>query len=235
MSLTVFLAVLFFSFPLYAQEYKIIKTKGQVLIREDESKPWQKAKKGYTLSENYELMTKRGGECTFAAGDTINKALTLKQNSQLKVSAESMGRLELIQGRVFSLIEKMDQGSTYEIQTPVAIAGARGTGWTVEADKDTSVKCFEGEVYVKGLDEEGNVIADKDIPEGSGVQVKEKGEIEKPFEVSKKDKKEWNSFRDIVKDFIGKPIGKVFNAFGGITEGVVEGYLGSEGENPFNR
>ena len=229
------ITLLLFSFPLYAQDYKIIKVKGQVLLRQDESSPWQKAKKGDSFSENYELMTKQGGECTFAAGDTVNKALTLKENSQLKVSPEAVGRLELTRGRVFSLIEKMDQGSTFEIKTPVVVAGVRGTGWSVEAEKGTSVKCFEGKVYAKGLDENGSVVSDTDIPEGSGVQVREKGEMEKPFEVSAKDKKEWKSFKGIVKNFIGKPIGKVFDAVGGITEGMVDGYVGNTGANPYNR
>src|SRR3989338_11241538 len=229
------IALLFFSFPLYAQDYKIITVKGEVLLRQNESSSWQKAKKGDSFLKNYELMTKQGSECTFAAGDTVNKALTLKENSQLKVSPEAVGRLELMQGRVFSLIEKMDQDSTFEIKTPVVVAGVRGTGWSVEAEKGTSVKCFEGKVYAKGLDENGSVVSDTDIPEGSGVQVREKGEMEKHFEVSAKDKKEWKSFKGIVKNFIGKPIGKVFDAVGGITEGMVDGYVGNTGANPYNR
>lgn len=227
--------VLLFAQALYAQDYKIIKINGEVLVRDNASASWEKAKPGANLRENFEIMTKKSSECTFASGENVNKVLTLKENSQLKISADAIGRLELTQGRVFSLIEKMEQGSTFEIKTPIVVAGVRGTGLTVEAEKDTSVKCFEGKVYAKGLDEQGNTVSEKDVPEGSGVQAKEKGEIGEPFEVSAKDKKEWGSFKGFVKDFIGKPIGKVFNVVNGLTEGMVDGYLGDTGANPYNR
>ena len=55
----------------------------------------------------------------------------------------------------------------FEIRTPTAIAGPRGTGWIMGfIDDSTYVTCFEGKVYVIGLDEQGNTISKKDITEG---------------------------------------------------------------------
>ncbi len=34
---------------------------------------------------------------------------------------------------------------------------------------------------------------------------------------------------------VGKPIGKTMKAVGGVTEGAVEGYVGEDQDNPYNR
>jgi len=183
----------------FASDYQIIEAKGQVFLRSAPTVRWQNAHKGDTLSDGYGLKTEENSQCTFAAGDNINKAITLKESSQLTISDDSVRSLLLLKGRVFLLVEKMEAGETFEVRTPTAIAGVRGTGWTVESDQATDVKCFEGEVYVKGVDAQGNAAAQKDVAAGSGVQVKD-GAVDEPVVLTRKDKKEWNSFKDVVKD-----------------------------------
>jgi len=232
----VFLVSCFFTVDVFAQDCRIIKMKGKVQLREAEGLPWREAKKGEFLRSDYELLTGKRSECTFGFGENIDRALTLKANSQMKIDDADIGKLKLAKGRVFSLLENMKEKSDFEIRTPTAIAGARGTGWTVEAkEEETAVRCFEGTVYVKGLDEEGNPVSNKDISEGTGVDVVSGEEIPEPVEVTKKERKQWNSFKDVVKDLIGKPIGKIVAIVDGVTSGAVEGYINDKSENPFGR
>jgi len=231
----VLLAIFMFTTNIFAQDVRIMKVKGAVKVREDETKPWRKAKKGEVLDTNYELMTKKRAECSFRFGEDKDTAMTIKENSQIKFADVTTGKLHLAKGRVFSLIEKVKNPEKFEIRTPTAIAGARGTGWTMEADDQTAVRCFEGEVYVKGLDEQGNVVSDTEVIEGSGKKVYKGGEVSEEFKLTAKEKKEWNSFKDVIKDLIGKPLGKAGKALGGFSDGAIEGYLGDVGENPFNR
>ena len=234
--LVVVLLVFAFTSYAFASELKILSVKGQVLLREDEAQPWRKAKKDDTLRKNYELMTKNRAECTFTFGGELDGAITLKGNSQLKFTDTEVRRLNLTKGRVFSIIDKLDKNSSFEISTPVAIAGVRGTGWTVEAEEETAVRCFEGEVSVQGLDQEGHVVTDTGVKEGSGVAVSKEGQIDDPFELTEKDKKEWMTFKGVIKNLLGKPLGKAMVAVGGLTEGMLDGYIGKEpGANPFNR
>ncbi len=220
---------------LCAQELVILRTKGKVFVRNNENLPWHKAQKGDTLFDDYELQTKRKSECTFGVGKNIEQALTLKANSYFKITNLTFHRLELVQGRVFSLIKQFDDSASFEIRTPTAITGARGTGWSVESGDTTSVRCYEGEVYVQGLDESGQVTSDQSLAEGNGVNVSQAGEADETFELTEKDKKEWMSVRNILKDFVGKPIGKIVATFGSVTDGAVDAYLGSDGKNPYNR
>ncbi len=219
----------------FAQELRIIKIRGKVLVREQEVKPWRKAQEGEFLFDHYELMTKRRSECTISFSEKFDKALTIKQNSQVKVVDVVAGNLELPKGRIFSLIEGVENPETFQIRTPFAISGPRGTGMSVESGEETSVRCFEGEVYVKGLDEEGNVVSEKDIVQDTGIHISESGEATEPFALTKKDKKEWKRFRDVVKDLIGKPIGKVLSVAGGLADGAAESIIEDDAENPFNR
>ncbi|MFC1703208.1 FecR domain-containing protein [Candidatus Omnitrophota bacterium] len=229
------LAVSIFTVTSFAEDVRIFEIKGRVMVRENEDQRWRKAKEGEHLDTNYELLTKKNAECTFSFGEKLERAMTIKQNSQIKIADIDAGNLELPKGRVFSLIERMDKEETFQIRTPTAVAGVRGTGWSMESGKQTSVRCFEGEVAVKGLDEQGNVVTDKKIEQGSGTEVAKGGEIAEPVAVTEKEKKEWNSFKDVVKDLIGKPLGEASKVVGDFSEGAVEGYLGDDGENPFGR
>jgi len=203
---TVFLAVFIFTANVFAQGVKIVDIEGDVLLKERVISPWRKAKTGEALHKNYELITKEQSECTLSFDDSLDKVLTLGENSRLKIADVISGNLELAKGRVFSLIEKIEEHETFEIKTPTAIAGPRGTGWSVYFGGITIVYCFEGGVFIDGLDEKGNKVSHKDIKAGSGVKVPKGGKISDLFGLTGKDKKDWKKFKGNLK---GKGTGQL--------------------------
>ncbi|MDP8266278.1 MAG: FecR family protein [Candidatus Aceula meridiana] len=222
----------------FAGEYQVIETKGEVFLRSSETARWRNAHKGDGLSDGYSLKTEKKSECTIGFGEKISRVFTLKENSQITISDLLEKSFLLSRGRLFLFIEKMDAGETFEVKTPTAIAGVRGTGWTVESDDATDVKCFEGEVYVKGLDKRGNITTvDRSIKEGLGIKVAKEGVVGKDFFLLYQDKREWNNFKDVVKDLIGRPLGEAAKIFGGFSDGAVDAIVGREtdAENPFGR
>ena len=48
---------------------------------------------------------------------------------------ESIMKLRISKGRVFSELKALKPGSTFEISTPQAIAGVRGTAWETVVDE----------------------------------------------------------------------------------------------------
>jgi hypothetical protein len=104
-------------------------------------------------------------------------------------------------GRVFSLIEDIAKVEKFEIKTPTAVAGVRGTGESVEFSSGcTIVKCFESKVYVKALINQGNNARVQDLASGFGVKVCEGGELEEQFVIPDEDLIQWEEFISNVDD-----------------------------------
>jgi FecR protein len=79
-------------------------------------------------------------------------------NSHVMLILKEDEKLELLKGRVFAAIDNLPSGLKFEIRTPTAVAGVRGTDWltTVEGDL-TRVEAISGEPYVKGFNEDGSL------------------------------------------------------------------------------
>jgi hypothetical protein len=187
-----------------AEDITIIGIKGKVLVRHRAIAPWKRAKLGQVLYKDCELKTKRASECTLSFGEGQRKTMNIKQNSHIKI-ADVLGQtIELSKGRVFSLIEKLDKAETFRVKTPTAIAGARGTGLGVVFDGAmTSAFCFEGTIFVEGFDPQGNSTGEKDVGEGFKVDVFEDGEISDLLPLSDEDSRDWDEFREGLKDLSG--------------------------------
>ncbi len=87
--------------------------------------------------------------------------LKLSPSSELHIneqligpSGESSTGLGLVKGRVRALLgRKLGAASRFEITTPVAVAGVRGTDFEVWSNGRTVVRCYEGRVAVRNIDE----------------------------------------------------------------------------------
>ena len=99
----------------YAQNLKIVDIKGEVLLRQRDVLPWRKAVMGEALYKDYELQTKKGSECTISFDDNLDKVLTLKENTQIKIEDVIHTSIKLSKGRVFSLLENMGVGEKLNI------------------------------------------------------------------------------------------------------------------------
>lgn len=194
------LSILLFVPGAFAQELIIIHTQGDVLVRSQEILPWRRAVIGESLYKNYELLTKTGAQCTLSLDKDLSDVVVVEESSHIKI-ADILGRnIELSKGRVFSLINTEKTAETFEIKTPTALAGARGTGWVVDFSTSTTAKCFQGVIYVIGLDEDGNKISQQNIKGGSGIEVFTGGTFGDLFDLSYEDRDAWKDFSDDLKD-----------------------------------
>ena len=105
-----------------------------------------------------------------------------KENSEIVVSALSADyrtkRLEadifLRLGRLLSNIVRFaDRRSRFSVRTPTTVVGVRGTEFIVEMTdaQQTEVGVFEGDVFVGGIDNQGNLIKGSEVPVTQGNQT----------------------------------------------------------------
>lgn len=197
--LFIFLLALLISVPAFAQIAKIVDIKGDVLVKETPAIDWARAKLNMLLNKDAEIKTEQNSECTLAFDEQLKNVLTLKEKSHIKIENIVPAKISLPEGRVFSIIKDLAKVEKFEIKTPTATAGARGSGMSIGSEeKSTSVMCFEHAAYVIGMDSAGNPTGEKDISSGYGLNVEEGGVLGDVFELTNRDYEQWNSFVDNV-------------------------------------
>jgi hypothetical protein len=113
--------------------------------------------------------------------------------------------VELLSGKVKSLIKKLSDKSRFEIRTPVAVGGVRGTGWQSFTDGvKAAFDAFEKSIYVKGIDESGREIEGEVIVKSGFRSAVNKFERPgRPERIPRADIARWNSWRKEIAERLG--------------------------------
>ena len=179
-------------FSVFAQQTKIIDVQGQVLIKKDKNAKWEKAEKDVFLGKDAEIKTKGKAQCLVSFGDAGKRVITVQQKTDVKIESVEPGSVYLSKGRVFALIKDLSETRKFEVKTPTAIAGARGTGWSTEYEGGkTAISCFDDVVYVASLDKDGNIKEQHDVSQGFEVSVDKRGEQSEARPISEEKKEQW--------------------------------------------
>lgn len=134
------------------------------------SNSWQQAETGMILQEGDQLKTEAGQcEVVFMSGARV----LVEEDSKLELlknySESELQLVELESGQiVIDIFETLRDSFRFEIETPSAIAGVRGTRFSVEVvdEYETTVMVREGEVEV------ANQVMDKEVMANQKVIVK---------------------------------------------------------------
>jgi len=149
------------------QTAEIVYITGVVQVKSPSSPGWVDAKEGMSIREGDVIRTQADSNAELAFGEGLINIINVFPDSQLVISGFEPGLVKLEEGRVFSLIKNIKRGSTFEVRTPTAVAGARGTGWGVGwKDNTTEVQDFEKSVYIAGLGANGNLLGLSNLKSG---------------------------------------------------------------------
>ena len=141
-------------------------TGGIVSVQKSGSGNWVSAREGLTLAKGDKIKTDAGGKAviTFFDGSVIelndNTAVSLDELTAKSASSPKTIKIGQTIGETTSTVVKLvDPASKYEINTPSAVAGVRGTIMqvAVAANGSTSVANVEGSVSVTAQGKEVNV------------------------------------------------------------------------------
>lgn len=108
---------------------------------------------GSAIKENDRLTTGAQSSCDVKIGSSI---IRIKENSDVVISSlMKQGNIEntalgLSVGKMLCKPRKLMKSESFLVKTPTAVAGVRGTKFTVEADtnKTTRIKVYDGKVKV---------------------------------------------------------------------------------------
>lgn len=170
------LALAFLSGPVQAAKTKgaaaVSSLQGKVEISTD-GKKWGDVSKNDVLDPGMILRTGAGGKIKLVLDD--GTAVVIGEMSQVRISkldvdyasSDRTTEFDLESGAARASVSKLSsKTSQFEIRTPSAVAGVRGTDFAVELDDDatTHVTVFEGRVEVGSVIEKirDRVILEKD-------------------------------------------------------------------------
>lgn len=176
---------------------EVIHVTGAVMIKTPASPDWVSAKEGMKLKEGDIIKTGADSDAQLAFGEGLANVLSVFSSSQVVISRFEPGLVKLEQGRVFTLLRKLNKGSTFEVRTPTAVAGARGTGWgTLLKDGQTEIQDFESIVYIAGLDPSGGLSGLKDLIEGWKAYIAQDGRPGEFLPLTDDEKKAWEKWKE---------------------------------------
>lgn len=184
-----------------AQIAKIIEVKGSVSVRKTQRSNWQRAAVDMYLEGESEIKTEQNSHCMVSFDEELENILTIQENSHIRIESLRPGEIFLPKGRVFSLIDDLAKLDEFQVRTPVAIVGVRGTGDSVEhGDQGTLVQCFEGRVQALLLGPRGRITGRRMLMEGRGIDVDTRGRLRDEFDIPDFERHQWNQFRSRVDE-----------------------------------
>ena len=135
-----------------------------VLLPGDQT--WQEAKKGMTLNSGSGIKTGDNSHVNLAFNTTKTNIVTIRSNSHVVAQLKANGQLTLIDGTLFSSIQNLAEGSSFVIQTPLAVCGVRGTKYTVSYDSEnalTAVAVLQNSVILQSIKEPDKFVPIKEL------------------------------------------------------------------------
>lgn len=136
---------------------KIVMVKGNPQIMKAQKAQWE--------SCAIEMAVGTGDRIKTSGGEAVDIAFTLKSTVAMRIEENSDVFIknnaspystELLNGAVMASIGGLPRGSKFEVRTPTAVSGARGTAWRSSTDGNRSVfDSFEKSIYIIGIDAAG--------------------------------------------------------------------------------
>lgn len=180
-------------------------TKGDVQVRADGSDLWrplaakERVRAGDTVRTGPDSLAELSwvdGTRVQLSADTVLKVKKCTFD-QLDNTQTSLFRLDV--GKVWvRLIKVLSRGSKFDIETPAATAGVRGTIFSVSVEPDgaTTVCVYRGSVAV--VTGQTSTV----IPERSRIAVTPDRAVRNVTRLSKADEEDWRNQRSIVKPHV---------------------------------
>ncbi len=199
--LWLFVLVSFLSFVDAAQ---IVDVVGKAQIQPASSTSWKSAKAGMEVSIGDKIRTARRSEVRIALDEKKKSFISIQELTMVILNSNIPGEInkfDLSKGKLYAKVEKVKAGATFEVTTPSAIAGVRGTAWSVESsDKGDIVSVFESSVFVKAFDKMKRLISEVTVPEGFKTFIERFGPPGKLLPLTNKERGSW---KKVKKRFLG--------------------------------
>ena len=174
----------------YSDKAEIISIEGDVRVLPKGWIDWIKADIGMSLRKGDRLKTGPDSECNLVFDRRRKNSVGILENSDVIILLKDKEKIEIIDASIYARLLDIPIGSEFEIKTPTAVCGARGTGLGVKGDKEsTEASAYKNDIYV--TNEAGEK---KGIKQGFKRNIDKFGRISKEIIARAEDMEKFNSW-----------------------------------------
>jgi len=114
------------------------------------------AEDGMVLEAGDKIKTGSDSSLELSFNEENTNLVRVSENTNVKITLSGDEKLEMDEGEVFTTIGNLPSGSAFEIRTPTAVSGARGTDWVTKVSEEgTDVEAVDNVSYVKHFETNG--------------------------------------------------------------------------------
>ena len=158
------------SLLLPARAAEVIFAQGRVEAQSPSDNEWKKAEKGTQLAIGDIIRTARNSVAEVALDPAKKNTIRIEPRTVVTLNSGAAGtvdRLDLARGKVYANLEDIRTGLTFEVNTPSAVAGVRGSSYSVYVERDSDeIVAFKDTVFIRAYNADKELIAETMLPEG---------------------------------------------------------------------
>jgi hypothetical protein len=150
------LSILFITLNLYSTSLKVRNVAGKAQYREIKKSKWERVRVGSMINDQCRVRVGKGSTVVLQAEN--GTLITLKDQTIFDVSqlisdgVKEVSRFRLYYGKFKAVVNKLkNDDSKWEVMTPTAVAGVRGTVLGIHVDNrvENEIAVFKGQVEVR--------------------------------------------------------------------------------------
>ena len=181
----------------FAQDFycEVMSVKGGVTVSNGDYVK-HPVKEGDLLKEGDTIDVPGDGYLDLAYDKEWNNVTRFFENSRVKIRGIYPTDLAMEYGDIIAKLDKLPRNSTFEIETPTAIAAVRGSAFeTIHRDDETAVMNFhDSTVHVFGVDDGGNIVNEIQLAQFERTEVEHLEAPAPPHRMSKADVERGKAF-----------------------------------------
>ncbi len=155
-----------------AQDVELISHSGTVEVLLKDADEYSEVEEGMLFSSGDKIRTGDSSSAELSFNSANTNVVRLEDNTEVKVSLSADEKLEMAVGEVFSSVGELSEDSAFEIRTPTAVSGARGTEWVTKvSDEGTEVEAVNDVPYVRHYEADGRLSQERTMI-GAGQMTK---------------------------------------------------------------
>lgn len=155
-----------------ARQVELVDFNGSVEVKRGGASDKEKTEEGMLLFPGDTIETGIGATATLGFDEQDKNVVRVEENTISVIILKGDEKLELLKGEVFSAISELPPGSSFEIRTPTAVAGARGTEWVTRySGEETQVEAYEDMPFVKAIDKTGRMGEEVRVVTGHAARI----------------------------------------------------------------
>ncbi len=173
---------------------------GKVMCKRGGQEQWLELDRDASIRDGDLILTAEDSSIEIKFGKDMKNIISAQEDTTLKLDAISKSgdkAVALEKGNFLADLAELDSDSRFEVKTPTAVCGVLGTGFETVASQDkTTVKVYDGQVYVKSAGIRGIIGKEVIVGQGNQTTVHKSDSPQQPVPLNEQDMKKWHNWKE---------------------------------------